>query len=256
MFWKRSRKKAEQRAEVENQARREAAVAEARSFFESQLDADGVLQVDGMGKVFVYMAEHTEFREAIMLDLFVPMQLALAQGGRFLNAEFLSAGTTSLMLREGERALYDAPAYLLKEVVDREARFISQGISVPLGHGMRYRIGMGTARPVTLGSHWTDADEGALTLTDKRLVYHGRRRTLEFRLDKLASLAVYGDAIAIGVTNRSGNSHFRVGTPEFVAGLIQGAVSHLGEIVVIQLQTTEAEDPEAGPKFEIMPPSG
>ncbi len=257
MFWKRSRKKAEKRAEAEAQARREAAVvAEGSSLLQSQLDDDGVLDVDGMGKVLVYMAEQTEFGQAVISDLYVPMHLALAQGGRFLAPGTFGEDTTSLILREDERALYDVQAYLLKEVADRQVRFVTQGISVPLGGGMRYRIGMGAASPVTLGSHWTDADEGVLTLTDKRLVYHGRRRTLEFRLDKFASLAVYGDAIAVGVTNRSGNSHFRVGTPEFVAGLIQGAVSHLGEIAVVQLQMSEPHDQEAKPKFEILPGSG
>jgi hypothetical protein len=81
------------------------------------------------------------------------------------------------------------------------------------------------------------------------------RETLDFRLDKLASLAVYGDAIAVGVTNRHGNSHFRVGTPELVAGLIQGAISHLGHITVIHLQMTEADAPDKQ-GFEILPPPG
>ena len=85
---------------------------------------------------------------------------------------------------------------------------------------------------VTIGSHWTDTDKGALTLTDRRLVYHGERQTIEFPLAKLATLNVYGDAIAVGVTNRKTNSHFRAHIPELVAGLIQGAASH-EDIVVM-----------------------
>jgi hypothetical protein len=216
------------------EARREVAVRDARSVFDGLLDADGALTPEGVGQLFMYMGERSDVRSAILSDLWIPMLLALAQGGRFIAAD-----KTSLLLHEDESALYDCRAYLLREVIDRELRGSSQGISVPLGHGVRYRVGSARGHMVTIGSHWTDADEGALTLTGKRLVYHGERQTIEFPLGKLASLNVYGDAIAVGVTNRKTNSHFRVGTPALVAGLIQGAVSH-EDIVVMHLQLEEA----------------
>jgi hypothetical protein len=198
----------------------------------------------------MYAGEHSDARSAILSDLYVPMLLALAQGGRFIASD-----KTSLLLHEDESAaLYSCPAYLLKEVIDRELRGSSQGISVPLGHGVRYRVGSARGHMVTIGSHWTDADEGALTLTGKRLVYHGERQTIEFPLVKLATLNVYGDAIAVGATNRKTNSHFRVGTPELVAGLIQGAASHKS-IVVMHLQLEEASGP-ADQRFEIQKMTG
>jgi hypothetical protein len=148
-LWRRH--KAAKRAEAESQA----AVREPRSLFEGLLDQDGVLPVEGIGKLFMFMGEHRESRPAILRELWVPMQLALAQGGRFIAED-----NTSLLLHEGEKALYDAPAYLLKEVTDRELRGASQGISVPLGHGVRYRVGSVRGQMVTIGSHWTTADEG------------------------------------------------------------------------------------------------
>jgi hypothetical protein len=240
MFGKRRRKAAEA-----EQAGRELALREARSVFEGLLDADGALTPEGMAQLFLHINENSDTRDAVLRDLWAPMLLALAQGGRFIAEE-----KTSLMLHEDESsALYDCPAYLLKEVADREFRGGSQGISVPLGHGVRYRVGAMRGQMVTVGSHWTDADEGALTLTGKRLVYHGQRQTIEFQLAKLAALNVYGDAIAVGATNRKNNSHFRVGTPELVAGLIQGAASH-EDITVMHLEFEEASGP-ADQGFEI-----
>jgi hypothetical protein len=238
MFWKR------RKAAKADEARREAAVREARSFFDGLLDGDGALTPEGVGKLFMYTGEHSDVQSAILSDLYVPMRLALAQGGRFIAAD-----DTSLLLHEDEKALYDSPAYLLKEVIDRELRGASQGISVPLGHGVRYRVGSVRGHMVTIGSHWTDADEGVLTLTNKRLVYHGERQTIEFPLAKLSTLNVYGDPVSVGASNRKTNSHFRVGTPELVAGLIQGAVSH-EDIVVMHLQFEEASGP-ADQQFEI-----
>jgi hypothetical protein len=239
MFWRR------RKAAKAEDAHREAAVREAHSFFDGLLDHDGALTPEGMGQLFMYAGERSEAdRSAIWSDLAVPMKLALAQGGRFIAAD-----KTSLLLHEDESALYDCPAYLLKEVIDRECRGASQGISVPLGHGVSYRTGSMRGHAVTIGSHWTDADEGVLTLTGKRLVHHGERQTIEFPLAKLATLNVYGDAIAVGATNRKTNSHFRVWTPDLVAGLIQGAASH-EDIVVMHLQFEEASGP-ADQHFEI-----
>lgn len=232
MFRRRKRK-----TDQAEQAQRQAVALQARSFFESLLGEDGVLPVERLGDVFMYVDDQPEdSRPAIWGELLVPMHLALAQGGQFLKAT-----DSALLLRDDERPLYECPASLLKEVVQRELRGATQGISVPLGGGMRYRVGAGRGQMVTIGSHWENADEGTLTLTDKRLAYRGRRQTLEFRLDKVQTLNVYGDAITVGVTNRKTNSSFRVGTPELVAGLIQGAVSHLENIVVIDLQFSEAK---------------
>jgi hypothetical protein len=245
MFWRR------RKVHKAEEAERQAVLKEAHSLLESLLDSDGVLSPEGVGKLFMYMGEHDEFRSAILSELWVPMCLALAQGGRFLAPE----RATSLLLQEDEHALYDCPAYLLKEVMDRELRGSSQGVSVPLGHGVRYRVGAVRGHMVTIGSHWTTADGGALTLTDRRLVYHGERQTIEFPLAKLATLDVYGDAIAVGATNRKTNSHFRVGTPELVAGIIHGAVGHLEHIVVLNLQFEEPKS-LADQSFEITKASG
>ena len=250
MFWRRRRAaRADEARREADEASSEAALSEARSFFDRLLDDDGALTPDGMGRLLVYINERSEVQSALMSDLWAPMMLALAQGGNFIAED-----KTTLMLHEDEKALYDCPAYLLKEVIDRELRGASQGISVPLGHGVRYRAGAVRGHMVTIGSHWTDADQGTLTLTDRRLVYHGMRQTIEFPLKRIASLTVYGDAIAVGSTNRKTNSHFRVGTPEMVAGLIQGAVSH-EDIVVIQLRFEEASG-SADRGFEIQKLSG
>lgn len=45
---------------------------------------------------------------------------------------------SSLIARQGEDVLLERPAALLKEVTEREFRGGSQGISIPLGKGVRY----------------------------------------------------------------------------------------------------------------------
>ena len=86
------------------------------------------------------------------------------------------------------------------------------------------------------------ADSGALPVTDRRAVYHGGRKTLEFPFAKLATLNVYTDAIDLGVTSRQATSSFAVSDPELVAGMIHAAVNHAdGEVNIIRF----ADDPSA-----------
>ena len=156
-----------------------------------------------------------------------------AQGGVFVEAD------TSLLLKKDEASLLDVAADLLKEVADREFRGGSQGVSIPIGGGMRYRVGQYRGHMETIGHHWTTADSGRLTITDKRIVYHGGRKTLEFPYAKMATLNAYADAIDLGVTTRQTTSSFAIRDPELVAGIIHAAIAHSdGDITVVKLQLT------------------
>jgi hypothetical protein len=86
-----------------------------------------------------------------------------------------------------------------------------------------------------VGHHWEPADNGVLTLTDRRVVFHGARKTLEFPFTKLATLDAYSDAITLGVTSRQSTSTLSTGDPELVAGLIHAAVAHQADFTILQI---------------------
>ena len=151
-------------------------------------------------------------------DVVRTYSLGLAAAGRFSEA------TTTLLLKKDEIAYDEWPAELLKEVTKREFQGGSRGVSVPLGHGIRYRTGAMRGHMVTIGTEWQTADAGMLTVTNQRVVYHGGRKTLEFAFTKLAALNTYTDAIDLGVTSRQNTSSFRLADPEFVAGMIRAAL--------------------------------
>lgn len=205
---------------------RQEAITKLRGMAASLPDADGVVSVDGFRDFFEVVADnHIALRD--FPDIRNPVLLGLAQGGYFLRSD------TALILKKDEAALWDEPAALLKEVTDREFRGASQGVSIPIGGGARYRVGAMRGHMVTIGTHWTAADSGTLTVTDRRVVYHGGRKTLEFQFAKLATLNVYKDAIDLGVTNRQSTSSFRVDDPALVAGMIHAALDHADSKVTI-----------------------
>lgn len=213
------------------EAQHQHAVAELRQLTERLPDSNGFVSPDGLREFIEFAGSHG-IDLGTVPDLRRTVRLGLATGGYFLETD------TNLLLKRGETALLDASVSLLTEVKDREFRGGSRGVSVPLGHGIRYRAGAVRGQMVTVGSHWATADTGALTVTDQRVVYHGGRKTLEFPFSKLATLNVYTDAIDLGITSRQSTSTFATGDPELLAGIIHAAVDHRdADVTMIQMRT-------------------
>ena len=211
------------------------AVVELRELAERLPDSDGVVSPSGVQEFVEFAGSHNIDLNTVP-DLRTSVRLGLAQGGCFLETE------TTLLLKKDETPLLEAPVQLLKEVTDREFRGGSRGVSVPLGHGIRYRVGSARGHMVTVGSHWATADSGLLTVTDQRIVYHGARKTLEFAFSKLATLNVYSDAIDLGVTSRQSTSTFGTGDPELIAGIIHAALSHRDDVTIIRFREGNESD--------------
>ena len=201
------------RAREQNQA----VVAQLRQMADSLPDGSGTVSLNDFRRFLQIVAgNNIALRE--FPEIRDPVLVGLAAGGHFIRRD------TTLLVKPGEAALWDEPAELLKEVTDREWRGRSSGVSVPIGLGIRYRVGQSRGHMVTLGTHWTSADSGVLTVTDQRVVYHGTRKTLEFSYKKLGTLNVYSDALTLGVTTRQATSTLRLESPVLVGGLIQAAM--------------------------------
>jgi hypothetical protein len=221
------RKHKERKLEAEQHAHD---LAELREKLNEVTDADEVVSIDGF-RTFVEFVTAHGIDLASAPEIGKDLRVRLAQGGVFLPSE-----KTTLILKKDETALLDTPVSLLKEVADREFRGGSRGLSIPIGGGLRYRAGAMRGHMVTIGSHWTIADEGPLTVTDRRVVYHGGRKTLEFPFAKLATLNVYSDAIDLGITSRQTTSSFGTSNAELIAGIIHGAVSHSDDVTILNIR--------------------
>lgn len=132
-----------------------------------------------------------------------------------------------LIKQPGEIAFFPTFAVaLMKEVVDREMRGGSRGVSVRIAKGVTYRVGQVRARSVVVGSHLEAQDYGDLVVTDRRAVFMGSKKTLEFRRDRLVGLAQYTDGLRLSVSNRQTASLFRFATgssPNVAAALLSRA---------------------------------
>ncbi len=136
----------------------------------------------------------------------------------------LEPGTSHLITKRGETVHLETGAALLKEVMDREFRGGSQGVSIPIGLGVRYRTNAFRGRSVVVGSHLALADEGPIIVSSKRIVFMGARKTMDTAYSKLAGIDAFTDGIRIHASNRQTAPLFKVGIGgEVVAATIQAA---------------------------------
>ena len=128
-----------------------------------------------------------------------------------------------ILTKRGEKVHGVFRADLLKEAAVREFHGGSSGVSVPLGMGIRYRVGAFRGRSEVVGSELVAQDTGVLAVTSTRTVFSGQRKTLEFRHDRLVDLQQYTDGLRFNVSGRQTASLFRFAggsSPSVAAALI------------------------------------
>jgi Domain of unknown function (DUF4429) len=133
-----------------------------------------------------------------------------------------------IIAKRGEATYGSFAVGLMKEVVRREFRGGSSGVSIPIGFGMRYRTGSARGRSVVVGTDLVAEDTGVLVVTSTRSVFTGAKKTLEFRNDRLVAMQQYTDGLRLNVSNRQTASLFKFGegsSPTIAAALISHAVA-------------------------------
>jgi len=217
------------------------AVAEARSLYrgsqlEKKLWETMAFAVRSVIDDDILSAEEEEHLHRLGELLGTPVQ-AMEQRDRLLFEELLIAGINSgrfprlpnpgIILKKDEVAYGSFSAALMKEVAIRQFRAGTSSVSIPLGGGVRYRVGGVRGRSVVIGSELVAADTGVLVVTSQRTVFAGRAKTLEFRNDKLVGMEQYQDGLRLNVSNRQTASLFKIPTgPSIAAALITASVAH------------------------------
>jgi hypothetical protein len=121
-----------------------------------------------------------------------------------INGGILPEVTSPHILpKKGEVVYYECSAKLMKEVAVRQYQGGYQGFSIPIGKtGVRYRVGATKGHSVQVGTQLQVADSGLLSITNKRAVYTGTRKTVEMLYSKLVNLTAYSDGVQFHLSNR------------------------------------------------------
>ena len=150
--------------------------------------------------------------------IYTHLQVAKVNDGRLPTVS-----EPNLIAKQGEVVHLEASAALLKEVTQREFRAGSQGFSFRVTKGVRYRVGSTRGRLVTVGTSIEVADTGVLSITNRRVVFLGDRKTIDMPYAKLAGMHLFSDAISFSLSNRQNAPLIRVAMNIDVLGALLNA---------------------------------
>jgi hypothetical protein len=136
--------------------------------------------------------------------------------------------TTSLVLHKDEVPYLAVQSTLARQTT--QTRFVgsSQGFSFPIGHtGIRYRVGSFAGRPVQKSS-MASVDSGALVLTNMRVAFIGRVKTITVNLPKVVNIHMYTDGLALFHEGKENADFFYLSQPRRFVFYLNYLIDGLG----------------------------
>ena len=148
-------------------------------------------------------------------------------------------GASPIVLKKNERVFYFIPNVSLVEVQRAPGHFTGgySGFSFRVTKGVRYNVGGSRGTYVQGAEQLKVTDEGALTVTDQRVVFTGSRNSREWAFSKLVSLEHDNSrpVTMLGVSNR-----------QKISGVIYPAVNNGGFRFNLSLALSHYRDDVAG----------
>lgn len=113
-------------------------------------------------------------------------------------------GSNDIVLKPGESVVCLIRGVGLVEIRKGQGHWTggSSGVSVPLGFGVRGRVGRSRGHYVPGNEAPTVIDTGTMYLTTQRLIFTGSKRTVECQFSKVISIDAGGGHLRIAVSNR------------------------------------------------------
>jgi len=116
------------------------------------------------------------------------------------------------MQKKGEHTLWTATG-IFHETGRTPSSYVggSSGVSIPVGGGIRFRVGAMKGQVIPGEELQMDKDQGVVMLTTERLIFTGPIKTQEWNFDKLLQLSTNDDEsdYFISVANRQKTSGVR-----------------------------------------------
>ncbi|MDZ7727688.1 MAG: hypothetical protein U5Q44_05520 [Dehalococcoidia bacterium] len=160
------------------------------------------------------------FQSAELADLRSRLVVAQVNDGRLPE---LDPSDVRLMLKKNETAHATIHATLMKERTIREYKSGHSGFSFRVMKGVYYHVGGSKGQAKNVGSEMVPDDQGVLTITSRRAVFTGTKRTRVFEYRNLLDMEVFDDGLRLAVSNRQTSSLFQLESGDVAAALINAA---------------------------------
>jgi hypothetical protein len=140
-----------------------------------------------------------------------------------INTWGVRATSSDLIIDDGETVVWEAFARLFKP--RRGFRGHSPGVSIPLGSGVRLRWSYFEGE-ATSSQSFSEADNGPLSVTTRRLVFRGSLSTLHTNLDDIIGLDAFSDGLRVHSSRRQRVDLFATAQAPVAAANIYWLLDH------------------------------
>jgi len=113
-----------------------------------------------------------------------------------------------IMLHKNEIVLCALPSSLAEDKTTRQRVGGYAGYSIPVGYGVRFRVGSYRGRTIS-HEQLTTVDQGTVIVTTQRIVFNGSRRTVAIPLGKVLNTVLYRDGVDVRTDNRTKREVFQ-----------------------------------------------
>ena len=146
----------------------------------------------------------------------------------WLQTHGLAPVDSPLTLKPKELAYVSVPAVLARLTTRTRYAGGSQGFSFPIGHtGIRYRVGSFSGHPVQ-SSSITDVDQGTLVLTNIRIAFIGKLKSVVTQLPKLVHVELYNDALSVFQEGKENPNFYKIRAPQYFLFYVNWILDHQG----------------------------
>ncbi|HET8905342.1 MAG TPA: hypothetical protein VFN11_00100, partial [Ktedonobacterales bacterium] len=106
-----------------------------------------------------------------------------------------------IIAHKGETVLHMTSATLSEDRTTSKYVGGSSGVSIPVGHGFRFRVGSYQGHTIR-SEHLTRIDNGNLVITTQRIIFTGRKSTVTIPTAKVLHTLVYKNGVDVRADNR------------------------------------------------------
>lgn len=182
---------------------------------QSEISAADCTFLTSLGKRFGYTPEIQDIVLQIML------RYAIQSWDR---GNVPTTACTSLVLLKGEVCHWEETAGLLVQGTKREYVGGSAGVSVPIGHGFRVRLGAFKAVPIDK-TIYENKGPGILHITNQRICLTGQQESLAIPYKKVINFSGFENGFEVHTSNAKKPGIFLVPHPELTVQLVSLASS-------------------------------
>jgi hypothetical protein len=146
-----------------------------------------------------------------------------------LQADLIANGlrpiSANLLLKSKEIAVASSPASLCRYKARTQFVGGSHGLSIPLGHGFRYRVSSFRGRPIQTDV-LAQLDVGLLVITNQRLVFLGTKRDVSTPVAKLIHVEPFSNGIGVSREGKEARDIYLFSRPAYILLYLQWVVAH------------------------------